>query len=360
MEIRKIGVEEELLLLDPRTGVAAPRSTEVARGDVEQELFLHQVETKTDPVVGLDDLRRALVGARGAAGTSAADAGLALVACGAEPLAGPPSQVTPDDRYRDLLERFGDIAAVAGTCGMHVHVDVADEDEGVQVLDRIGMWLPVLLALSASSPFYDGHDTGYASWRAQVWSRWPTAGPTELFGTPERYHALVDRLVATGAARDEGNVYFDARLSREWPTIELRVADVCTEVDDAVLVAALGRALVDSAARWAREGTEVVVPRTEIERAATWVASRHGLSADLVDPVTCASRPASEVLRVVLDALGPSLEEAGDLEWVSSRLRDDPPRGPTHQREVHRRGGSVRDVVDDLVRRTERTWRGGP
>jgi carboxylate-amine ligase len=356
MEIRKVGVEEELLLVDPRTRLAVPRSQQVVREDLDQELFLHQVETNTDATTDLAELAAQVRAARRTAGEAASAHGLAVVACGAEPLRGPSSRVTPDDRYEDLLERFGDVARAAGTCGMHVHVDVADEDEGVAVIDRLGLWLPLLLALSAGSPFYEGHDTGYASWRAQVWSRWPTSGPTGTFGTPDRYHELVGQLIATGAARDEHNVYFDARLSRELPTIELRVADVCTEVDDAVLVAAVARALVDTAARWAREGVDVPEPRFELKRAAAWRASRHGLSDELVHPFDLRPRPASEVMAVLLEAVADSLEQAGDLDLVTRRLLESPPRGAEVQREVHARTGSVEHVVDDLVARTAATW----
>ena len=97
--------------------------------------------------------------------------------------------MTDDDRYRDLVATYGEVARTGGTCGMHVHVDIDSDAEGVVVIDRIGPWLPVLLAISANSPFADGRDTGYASWRAQVWSRWPSAGPTERFESVEGYRA---------------------------------------------------------------------------------------------------------------------------------------------------------------------------
>ena len=130
-----------------------------------------------------------------------------------------------------------------------MHVGVASDAEGVAVLDRIGPWLAPLLALSANSPYWMGDDSGYASFRSQVWSRWPTAGPTRLFGTPEAYHAAVQGLVATGTILDQGMVYFDARLSARYPTVEIRVADVCLSADTATLLAALARGLVETAAR---------------------------------------------------------------------------------------------------------------
>lgn len=370
MGVRKLGVEEELVLVDPTTGSAAPRSHEVvgehterigrsrrATDDLSQELLLHQVETMTDAAADREELRRQVVAARRTAGEAAAAHGLAVVACGTVPLTGPVSRVTPDERYRDLMARFGDVARAAGTCGMHVHVDVEDDDEGVAVIDRVGLWLPLLLAVSANSPYAEGRDTGYASWRAQVWSRWPTAGATSSFGSAERYHDVVERLIEMGAARDPGNVYFDVRLAAEQPTVEVRVADVCTDVDDTVLVAVLARALVETVAQEARTDRAFEAPRVEYKRGAFWRASRYGLEGDLVHPHTLRPAPVREIADLALEWLGPALEDAGDLDWVRRRLREQAPRGAALQRAVERERGGVRPVVDDLVARTEATWR---
>ena len=134
---------------------------------------------------------------------------------------------------------------MAATCTLRSTL----EPEGVAVLDRIRGWLPCLLALSANSPFWQGHDSGYASFRSQVWGRWPSAGPTGLFGSAETYHATTRAMIASRTILDLGMVYFDARLSAQHPTVEVRVADVCLDADDAVLMAGLVRALVDTAAR---------------------------------------------------------------------------------------------------------------
>ena len=135
------------------------------------------------------------------------------------------------------------------TPGCHVHVSISSPDEGVAVLDRIRPWLPVLLALSANSPFWQGRDSAYASFRYQAWTRWPSAGPTDAFGTVEVYRQTVQQMVRTGTLLDTGMVYFDARLSDHYPTIEIRISDVCLYADDAALIAALARALVETEAR---------------------------------------------------------------------------------------------------------------
>ncbi|MCW2842507.1 MAG: hypothetical protein JWN22_423, partial [Nocardioides sp.] len=185
---RLVGVEEELLLVDPATGRASSDARRVLAGhdDLDQELFQHQIETQTEPTADLGETAVQLVAARRSAGEAARSAGLASVAVATSPYALEP-HVSPNDRYRDMLTTYGGVARTAGTCGMHVHVAVDSPEEGVEVLDRIAPWLPTLLAVSANSPYADGADTGHASWRSQVWSRWPSAGPTEAFGSLAGY-----------------------------------------------------------------------------------------------------------------------------------------------------------------------------
>ena len=156
--------------------------------------------------------------------------------------------VTPSPRYRRIRQEYGELARQALASAMHVHVEVADDEEGVRVLDGIRPWLPVLAAISANSPYWNGRDTDHASWRAQVWSRWPTAGAAAPFGDAATYREVTRQMVEWGGALDEGMLYFDARLSASYPTVEVRVADVCTDLEDALLVALLTRALVATVA----------------------------------------------------------------------------------------------------------------
>ena len=373
MAVRTLGIEEELLLVDPTTRQVSSRSHEVikefrehgagrdhafrataATDELDQELFLHQVETRTDPTLDLRDALAQVVAARRTAGEAARAADLALVACGVVPMEGFEPVVTRNDRYQDMVDTFGAIARTGGTCGMHVHVGIDSDEEGVRVIDRLSPWLPVILAISANSPFCEGRDTGYASWRSQVWNRWPSAGPTQAFGSVEAYREVSAQLVELGAARDPGMLYYDARLAVEHPTVEIRVPDVCTDPATSLLIAALVRGLVETAATtddaqdfW----------RVEMLRAAQWRASRYGVSDRLVHPLERAPKPVREVVQTLVDAIRPALEEAGDLvfvtEQVESVLRAG---GAVRQRAAYERTGDVEGVVDDLVARTEETW----
>jgi len=369
---RMVGVEEELLLVDPQTRAISARSVEVlkvnrehgggrepraASDELDQELFLHQLETRTDPVTSMDDVERQLVAARRTAGAAAGASDLAIVASGIVPLGGGDPRVSPNDRYRDMVETFGETARTGQTCGCHVHLEIGSPEEGVGIIDRIVAWLPVLVALAANSPFFEGRDTGYASWRSQAWTRWPSAGATESFGSLEGYEETSRLLKMTGAARDDKMLYYDARLSTGQPTVEVRVLDACTDVADAVLAAALVRGLVETAAAEWAAGRPLDRWRAEILRASQWRASRMGLSTTLVHPVERELRPAREVLDALVAHVRPRLEAAGDLERVQDGLeRVLRASGATRQRAAYERSGSVEGVVDDLIDRTARTW----
>lgn len=364
MTSRKVGLEEELLLVDPETRTASPEAPRVLRrigggtDEIEPELFRHQIEVQTEPstdVAALGTMLRDL--RREAAGLADAE-GLVLAASGTLPTPLEPDLlVTEDPRYRAILETFGEVAHSGGTCGMHLHVDVASDEEGVAVLDRIGPWLPVVLAVATNSPFVHGRDSRHASWRAQQWSHWPSSGPTAPFGSLAAYRELTEALVVAGAARDVGMLYLDARLAERYDTVEVRVADAVTDPDDAVLVAALVRGLVATAAATWSAGDEVRSRRTEVLRAARWRASRYGLAEGLVHPGTWEVAPAADVLAALVAAVRPALEEAGDLDLVDDGVRRVlAGTGATRQRAAFERSGSVEGVVDDLVARTGDSW----
>lgn len=356
--MRSIGVEEELWTVDPATRLGVPRAPEVlrsSRSQAERELFRHQVEIESRPCTTVHDVVEQLHDRRREALRAAADAGLALVASPVVVQQGDPDddrRVSDDARYRDMVDRFGPVTDDAGTCGMHVHVDIADDAEGVRVIDAIAPWLPVVLALSASSPFARGRDTGYASWRSEMWSHWPSAGPTTPFVDVAGYRAASQALVASGAARDHAMLYFDARLARDFPTVEIRVADVMADLDDVRVVVAVIRGLVEAAAH---DALPRPTWRVELLRAARWRAARHGLHGRLLHPCSPGSGPvgAAQVLHDLVECTEPYLDDAGDRDLVADGLqRLLAGTGAVRQRAVHDRAGSLDEVVDDLVRRT--------
>jgi carboxylate-amine ligase len=296
-----------------------------------------------------------VVAGRRTAAEAAAAVGLAVAVSGAVPLALAEPVVSDNDRYRDMAQTFGQVARRGTTCGMHVHVAISSDEEGVRCLDLIAPWLPVLLAMSANSPFAEGRDTGYASWRTQEWSNWPSAGPTEAFGSVAGYRLACERMIASGAARDAGMLYFDARLSDNHPTLEVRILDAVTDPADVGLLAALVRGLVETAL----DGWPPGLPtwRAEELRAARWRAARYGTSDHLLDPASHELRPVREVVTALVDLVGARLDAAGDAALVEAGVeRVLAATGATRQHAAYERTGSLEGVVDDVVARTADAW----
>ncbi|MBF4568596.1 glutamate--cysteine ligase [Plantibacter sp. VKM Ac-2880] len=358
--MRSIGVEEELLLVDDRTGrplaVArqalrslAPQDAVAVTGEIQQEM----VEAVSRPHRTLERLHEDVAAGRARADAAAQAAGARAVALATSPVAATP-HAADSARYRTIMDRFGITGRESLTCGFHIHVSITPQEEGVAILDRIRVWLPVVLALTANSPFWQGEDTGYQSYRSQAWGRWPCAGPTDLFGSVDAYQRYEQCLLDTGGPVDSGMLYFDARLSRSWPTVEVRVADVCLDRDDAVTVAGLVRGLVDTAADDWRAGSEPLPVPTAALRIASWRAGRSGVSGHLVDPGTGKPRAAEEVVRALLAAVGPALARNGDQAVVGYGVERILERGTgaARQRAARAAGGRMTDVVLDAVQAT--------
>ncbi|MEJ5914672.1 carboxylate-amine ligase [Pseudokineococcus sp. 1T1Z-3] len=369
--VRTVGVEEELLLVDPATGRLRARAGAVLRaeatrdatredgdkggpgGELVAELKQEQVETDTRPCAGAEELGAEIRRWRAGAAAAAARAGVRVAALATSPVPVDPT-TTPQPRYEQMAVDYGLTAEEQLTCGCHVHVAVDSPDEAVGVLDRIRPWLPPLQAVTANSPFWQGRDTGYASYRSQVWDRWPTAGPAELFGDAAGYEAAVEQLLATGALLDRHMLYLDARPAEEHPTVEVRVADVCLEADDAVLHALLVRGLVETEARAWAAGASPPPVRTETLRLARWRAGRSGLGGDLVHPVTGRPAPVGDVLDALLAHVADTLADSGDTEVVADLLAAARARGggAGRQRAALARTGDLAGVVLDAVGRT--------
>jgi glutamate---cysteine ligase / carboxylate-amine ligase len=324
---------------------------------VQPELYRSQVEMNTPVCHTLAEVRDAVRSSRRALVEAAGREGLALAAAGTHPFSHWRDQVVTDKpRYRNLAEDYQQVFREQVVFGCHVHVGIADPEACIQTMNHVRPWLPALLALSANSPFWLGGDTGYASYRSEVWDRWPTAGLPELFASRATYDALVETLTATGSLREPTKLYWDVRPSSRQPTLEFRVADVCMEVDEAVMVAGLARALAFTGHEAAARGEPAPTPRPELLRAAKWRAARSGLDGDLVDVIGARALPAAELVEVFLAAIRPGLEAAGDLEEVTELVRATVARGTgaARQRAEHRRTGRLEAVVDLVVEATAR------
>ncbi|MFF1820650.1 glutamate--cysteine ligase [Kribbella sp. NPDC058245] len=343
MKPPSIGVEEELLLVSA-TGDPLPRSQAVVDElpdlDVTLELTRAQVELNSPVCDSATELHRHLTSMRADLAGAAHGEGARLLAIAVPPAGEAAQLVTRKPRYREMAERYGLLAREQGVCGCHVHVDVPDDEAAIRVSNHLRPWLPSLLALTANSPIYLGQDTGFASWRWLMWSRWPSAGPPPYLESVEHYEALVAMHIATGTVMDEQMIYWDVRPSSHLPTIEVRVSDVPMTVDETVLLATLSRALVMTALADGGQGPTV---QPEILRAGYWLASRDGLTGGSVDVATGELLPVAELLTKLTQYVGPALQELGDEDLVADGIERalSEGNGAMRQQQMFRAGGDV-------------------
>jgi len=358
--VRTFGVEEEFLIVDPSNGSPLPLAADLLRlqdpgepGDLSThpmlavELHQEQIEVITHPHSTLTGLSAEILSGRALADSLARKAGARIAALATSPLAVTPHS-TSNTRYDALLEKFAVTARKQLTCGCHIHVSVDSDEEGVAILDRIRSWLPPLMALTSNSPFWDGADSGYASYRTQAWNRWSSAGPTEIFGSAQAYRQRVADLAATGVVN---NPDFDARLSARHPTVEIRVSDVCLDPRDTVLIAALVRGLVETASREWKSGQAPDMVSAIILRQGSWLASRWGIQGELLNPLTHKPESARNVIAALHNHVRDALVEAGDEAYVEASLHRifSNGTGAKLQRQAYARHGRLADVVSDAV-----------
>ncbi|MFG2606474.1 glutamate--cysteine ligase [Streptomyces sp. NPDC048514] len=358
-----VGVEEEYLLVEPVSGRLAARAEKVrsaaglepfvAAREIQPELLQAQVEAVTPVCESLDEVGGHLVRLRHAVAGAAEAHGCRLVASGTPPLRQAlPVPVTDQARYRALQQQAPQLVAEQMVNGMHVHVAVPSRHMGVQVLNRIRVWLPVLTAMAANSPLWDGHDTGFASWRTVVFDRWPVSGVPPCFTDDTEYDARVRLLLSTGVIADTGQLYWQARVSDSYPTVEVRCPDVQLRTDEAVMFAGLVRALVDTAMGEVAAGTAAPEAHAELVDVAMWQAARHGLSGDLVTPRGERCRAGDAVYGLV-EHVGPALRAAGDTREVTSLVHRllQQGTGADRQRQALAEGG-LDAVIDMLIDRS--------
>jgi carboxylate-amine ligase len=325
-----VGVEEEYLLLDPVSALPVSRSDEVRAaaglepimeaGEVQPELLQAQVEVATPVCTDLSEVGGHLIRLRHAVASAAQRARCRVAASGTAPLKDiEPVAVTPRPRYLAMREQAQQLVDEQLINGMHVHAAVPDREMGVAVLNRIRPWLPVLIALGANSPVWEWNDTGFASWRTVLFGRWPVSGPPPRFADLADYERRMQALVSAGVIADTGQLYWHARLSERYPTVEVRCLDVQLTADEAVLFAGIVRALVGTAIRDEKAGVPVPECSQELLQAMTWHAARHGLDSSLVD-VEGRPRRAGDVVCALMDHISSALDAAGDTREVTSLL----------------------------------------
>ncbi|CAL9336419.1 carboxylate-amine ligase [Streptomyces albus] len=351
-----LGVEEEFILagadevpaVHPETDVftddgphepGAPEDATALHG----EMLTSMAETATGVCTDLTQVRAQLTAARARLSAAARAAGVQPLPLGTPPVPGPPRSAAPTPHYRHMRRLYGYLVTQSETCGCHVHVGTFDRETAVWAAGYLRPWLPTLLAISANSPFYKGVDTGYASWRTIMLSRWPTLEIPPHFPSAAAYDETVTTLQRGGVLPSGANAYWLVRPSYHLPTVEIRVADTTATIDEAVLQAGLVRALVHTALAARADGETPPGMSDHMASAALWTAARHGLHGPALHPFTGRQVSAVGLAEEMMAILRPALRETGDLEEVQ-RLLDRVLRdgsGADRQRRTGRRPGDA-------------------
>jgi glutamate---cysteine ligase / carboxylate-amine ligase len=364
-----VGLEWELMLADPATGDLVGRAPELLevleansaeeRYTVTGELLTNTIEVTSgigDSVAhAVDDIANAIAAVR----TATDPAGVELLSAGSHPFAQWYDQeVTDKTRYHTLIERTQWWGRNMMIWGIHVHIGIEDQRKVIPIINALSAYLPHLQALSASSPFWAGERTGYASNRALVFQQLPTAGLPWQLQDWAAYEAYLDDMVRTGVMADATEVRWDIRPAPRWGTIEIRACDGLSTLPELAAVAALVQVLVEHLSREMDEGRELATMPSWYHRENKWRAARYGLDARLIVDAAGSQRPVRDHIAEVLDELAPVAVELGcvrEFGSISTILSE----GASYERQLtiaNATGGDLRAVVQHLIRE----FRSGP
>lgn len=359
-----LGIEEEYLLLDPSSGLPVHCANEVQglletaptidRDEVQRELLSCQIETATPVCATLTEAEESLLNFRRQLSAAARKSGVRAAGTASAPrISEEYPELTDKQRYHELKASARGIVGDQFVNGLHVHVEVPDKETGVQALNRIRPWLPIITALSTNSPYWLDRDSGFGSWRVVHYRRWPVQGCAPVFADAADYERRIQRLVNTGVIIDRGVLTWMARLSDAYPTLEVRTGDAQLEAQDSVLLAGLIRGLVTTAVRDTAAGIPYLDPEPELLDAAMWQAARQGLTDDVVNLETGKLTPAQDQINRLLDYVGAALEEESDVAWISAGLDTVRERGTgaERQRRAMEQGGmaSLLDLYSGTI-----------
>ena len=353
-----LGIEEEYQIIDPETRELAPFSEElIARGQeilqdqIKPELMRSQVEVGSKVCRNIGEARDEVVKLRGTICQLAEERGLRMAAASTHPFSRWSEQkLTAADRYEKLEEDLRDVARRLLIFGMHVHVGIEDRELRIDVMNQARYFLPHILALSTSSPFWHGRDTGLKSYRSVIFENMPRSGIPPSFSADSEYQGFIDTLIKTGCIDEPTKIWWDIRPHPKFPTLEFRIADVCTRVDEVICIAALLQALVAKLIKLRSDNRSWRPYRHHLITENKWRAVRYGLDGKLIDfgkkkevPLRSLAVELLEVIDDVVDDLGTRKE----VEYLHTILAD----GSSADRQIgtFRATGDFQAVVDRVV-----------
>ena len=363
------GIEEEYLLVDKQTRMLTSAPAELFEalqaavpGQIAAELLRSQVEVGTKPSHSFADARANLAHLRTTVIRLADKFGLAPIAASSHPIGGYRSQeTTENERYAALASDLAGVGRRMVVCGMHIHVGIEDDELRIDILNQARYFLPHLLTLSTSSPFWEGEDTGLKSFRIAIFNGLPRTGlPGRLSGWDE-FRQVTGLLSNAGVIDDASKIWWDLRPSIKFPTLEMRITDVCTRIDDALSIAALFVSICRMLYRLRRNNQSWRQYPVFLLEENRWRAQRYGVKGDLFDFGRGSLVPFGDLIDELLEFVEEDAEALGcRAEVVRARMIAQSGTSADHQVKVHQdalRAGSAPDealraVVDDLIQQT--------
>jgi glutamate---cysteine ligase / carboxylate-amine ligase len=357
-----VGIEEELMILDPdgwglaqeieRLLAAVPKDIS---GQVHPELFQAVLEIATSPCESVSAAGRELADLRTAVIAAAAGEGLAIGAAATHPFAIASEQKTVDrDRYRELIDELGFIALREVIFGTHVHVAIEDPDRAIYVADGIRRYLPLFLALSVNSPFWEGECTGMMSSRVPIFRAFPREGIPPHYGTWEIYSHRVGQMMRAGAIPDYTFMWWDVRTHAKLGTVETRIFDQQTQVEQTVSLAALNVSLAHRLTKLYDAGEPLIEYPTELIDDNKIRAARHGIDGKLVDFRAGAQVEAVVMAHELVELLAPDADELGcraELDGIEKILTDG--TGAQRQLAIWEQTGDLAELTAEIAEHTK-------
>jgi glutamate---cysteine ligase / carboxylate-amine ligase len=357
-----IGVEEEFQIIDPetlelRSHVVQLLSSAAARGIgdlVKQEMHQSIVETGTKICENVSELRLEMHRTRSELVMAAESTGLRVAAAGTHPFSSWIDQViSPGERYQNIVEEMGQLARSLLIFGMHIHVAMPDKQTTIDMMNMVRYFLPHLLALSTSSPFWMGRNTGLKSFRTTVFRRFPRTGIPEVFESWSEYENFINLLVKLNCIDTGKKIWWDVRPHPTYGTLEFRMFDTATRVEEAVAIAALTQAIVVKLHRLYTRNQSWRIYRRALIEENKWRAARYGIEGKLIDFGREAEVPMRELMLELMELIDDVVDELGSrsaVEYIHTILNE----GTSAERQlrVYQQTGDLKDVVRHLVMET--------
>src|SRR6516164_1625421 len=358
-----IGIEEEYQIIDPATGELRSFITQILeagkltlREQVKAELHQSMVEVGTEVCKTPAEARAELVRLRRGVMELAGKSGLCIAAAGTHPFSNWEKQeITPFERYLCVKQDMQDLAQQLLIFGTHVHVGIEDREFLIDAMNVARYFAPHILCLSASSPFWMGRNTGLKSYRSIIFRHFPRSGIPPRFSSWAELNQMVDTLVQTRSIPDGTKLWWDVRPNWRFPTLECRICDVCTRVDEAVCIAAIFQAIIAKLWKLRRDNITFRVYSPELIEENKWRAVRYGLDGKLLDLGKQREVPARELLHELIDwFLRDVIDELGIREEVQYAYKIlEEGSSADRQVKVFEKTGDMRAVVQNLIAETK-------